>query len=247
MADEENNQQNGEPTADPGTPAGEAEEVAADAGEQQAEEAPTEVPEQEAPAEEQPAEEAGDTDGGEGGEDAAAEAPADEPAGDTDAPDAEAGGADDELEGLDWKARRRLERSRRPSDSQPERGVEERAEARRQVRRAAAERRGAYRNRARERRRGSGQGTPAAERSSVAAKERQGRVISNKADKTITVRIDTARRHPVYEKVVRRTNTLHAHDEGNEANEGDLVRLVETRPISRHKRWRLAEILEKAK
>jgi small subunit ribosomal protein S17 len=245
MADEEKNEQNQEPTADPDTPAGEAEDVAADAEEQQAEQAPTEAPEQEAPAEEQPAEEAGDTDGG---EEAAAEAPAEEPAGDSDAPDAEAGGAaDEELEGLDWKARRRLERSRRPSEAQPERSAEERAQARRQRRQGAAERRGAYRNRARERRRGSGPGTPATERSSVAAKERQGRVVSNKADKTITVRIDTARRHPVYEKVVRRTNTLHAHDERNEANEGDLVRLIETRPISRHKRWRLAEILEKAK
>jgi small subunit ribosomal protein S17 len=61
------------------------------------------------------------------------------------------------------------------------------------------------------------------------------------------VRIDSARRHPSYEKIVRRSNTLRAHDERNEANEGDLVRVVETRPLSRSKRWRLTEILERAK
>ncbi len=59
--------------------------------------------------------------------------------------------------------------------------------------------------------------------------------------------IEVARRHPQYEKIVRRSRTLHAHDAGNEAGEGDLVRIVETRPISRTKRWRLVEIVEKAK
>jgi small subunit ribosomal protein S17 len=76
---------------------------------------------------------------------------------------------------------------------------------------------------------------------------RQGRVVSSKPDKTITVQIEVARRHPQYEKIVRRSRTLHAHDAGNEAGEGDLVRVVETRPLSRTKRWRLVEILEKAK
>jgi small subunit ribosomal protein S17 len=61
------------------------------------------------------------------------------------------------------------------------------------------------------------------------------------------VRIESARRHPVYEKVVRRSNTLHAHDEANEANEGDMVRIVETRPLSRTKRWRLLEVVERAR
>jgi len=169
---------------------------------------------------------------------------AEEAAEDASAPQA---GGGEELEGLDWKARRRLERSRQPSEPGPEHSAEERAQARRGRRRASAERRMSYRKRVRERRKGSGEGTAPAERASVAAKVRQGRVISNKADKTITVRIDTARRHPTYEKVVRRSNNLHAHDERNEASEGDLVRLVETRPISRTKRWRLAEVLEKAK
>jgi small subunit ribosomal protein S17 len=61
------------------------------------------------------------------------------------------------------------------------------------------------------------------------------------------VRIEIARRHPVYEKVVRRTNTVHVHDERNEAQEGDVVRVVESRPLSRTKRWRLLEILERAR
>jgi small subunit ribosomal protein S17 len=78
-------------------------------------------------------------------------------------------------------------------------------------------------------------------------KVRQGYVVSDKADKTITVRIDVSRRHQRYEKIVRSTSTLHAHDERNEAHEGDLVRIVETRPLSRTKRWRLTEVLERAR
>src|SRR4051794_13497804 len=78
-------------------------------------------------------------------------------------------------------------------------------------------------------------------------KVRQGRVVSDKADKTIPVRIETARRHRRYEKIVRSSSTLHAHDENNDANEGDLVRVVEARPLSRTKRWRLIEVLERAK
>jgi small subunit ribosomal protein S17 len=86
-----------------------------------------------------------------------------------------------------------------------------------------------------------------AEKDAVAAKTRQGIVVSNKGEKSITVRIDIARRHPTYEKVVRRSRTLHAHDEQNEAGEGDTVRIVETRPLSKTKRWRLVEVLERAK
>ena len=86
-----------------------------------------------------------------------------------------------------------------------------------------------------------------AERDSNAAKVRQGIVVSNKGDKSITVRIDFARRHPTYEKIVRRSRTLHAHDERNEAGEGDVVRIVETRPLSKTKRWRLVDVVEKAR
>ncbi len=78
-------------------------------------------------------------------------------------------------------------------------------------------------------------------------KVRQGVVVSAKADKTINVRIDVARRHRRYHKIMRSSTTLHAHDERNDANEGDTVRIVECRPMSRTKRWRLVEILERAR
>jgi small subunit ribosomal protein S17 len=78
-------------------------------------------------------------------------------------------------------------------------------------------------------------------------KVRQGIVISDRADKTITVRVDVARRHRRYEKIVRSSTTLHAHDESNDAHTGDTVRVIESRPLSRTKRWRLVEVLERAK
>jgi len=78
-------------------------------------------------------------------------------------------------------------------------------------------------------------------------KARQGIVVSDKAAKTITVRVDTSRRHRRYKKIVRSSKVLHVHDEHDEAHEGDLVRVVETRPLSATKRWRLIEILERAK
>jgi len=78
-------------------------------------------------------------------------------------------------------------------------------------------------------------------------KTRQGVVVSAKPDKTITVRIDLTRRHRHYKKIVRGSTTLHAHDERNEAHEGDTVRVMESRPLSRTKRWRLVEILERAR
>jgi len=80
-----------------------------------------------------------------------------------------------------------------------------------------------------------------------ARKTRQGVVVSDKADKTITVRIDIARRHRRYQKIVRSSSTLHAHDESNEAHEGDVVRVIESRPLSRTKRWKLVDVLEKAR
>jgi small subunit ribosomal protein S17 len=77
--------------------------------------------------------------------------------------------------------------------------------------------------------------------------ERQGAVVSAAGDKTIVVRVDTVKAHPMYKKVIRRSTRLHAHDEQNEAKVGDIVRIVETRPLSRLKRWRLQEIVEAAK
>ena len=78
-------------------------------------------------------------------------------------------------------------------------------------------------------------------------KERQGVVTSDKADKTITVRIDLARRHPRYEKIVRTSKSLHAHDEANDAHIGDTVTIREARPLSRTKRWRLVGVVERAR
>jgi len=77
--------------------------------------------------------------------------------------------------------------------------------------------------------------------------ERRGVVVSNAMDKTIVVKVDMIKSHPRYKKVVRRSAKFHAHDEQNAANVGDLVRIVETRPLSATKRWRLAEIVEVAK
>ena len=77
--------------------------------------------------------------------------------------------------------------------------------------------------------------------------ERRGVVVSDAMDKTIVVKVDTIRSHPRYKKVIRRSTKFHAHDEANTAKIGDVVRIVETRPLSKTKRWRLAEILEVAK
>lgn len=78
-------------------------------------------------------------------------------------------------------------------------------------------------------------------------KARIGKVVSNKMDKTIVVAIETLVSHPLYKKSVKRTTKFKAHDENNECNIGDTVRIMETRPLSKEKRWRLVEILERAK
>lgn len=147
---------------------------------------------------------------------------------------------------LPWKERKRLAKSRRPREAKPQRSVEERTEEREARRKRKAEERRKERAAARKERT-KGTGTPVAEKDSNAAKVRQGVVVSDKGQKSITVRVDIVRRHPTYEKVIRRSRTLHAHDERNEAGEGDTVRVVETRPMSKTKRWRLVEVLEKAK
>ena len=78
-------------------------------------------------------------------------------------------------------------------------------------------------------------------------KTRTGIVVSDKMDKTITVAVRDNVRHPLYGKIVKRTYKLKAHDENNDAHEGDTVRVMETRPLSKDKRWRLVEIVERAK
>ena len=78
-------------------------------------------------------------------------------------------------------------------------------------------------------------------------KTRVGKVVSDKMDKTIVVAIEDNVKHPLYKKIVKRTYKLKAHDENNEWNIGDRVKVMETRPLSKDKRWRLVEIIEKAK
>ena len=78
-------------------------------------------------------------------------------------------------------------------------------------------------------------------------KTRVGKVVSNKMDKTITVAVKWKEKHPIYGKFVNKTKKYHAHDEKNECNIGDTVRLMETRPLSKTKRWRVVEIIERAK
>ena len=78
-------------------------------------------------------------------------------------------------------------------------------------------------------------------------KSRTGVVVSDGMDKTVVVQVESRKPHRLYEKMVRRTSKLHAHDEANEAKVGDVVRLMETRPLSKTKRWRIVEIVEKAK
>jgi small subunit ribosomal protein S17 len=78
-------------------------------------------------------------------------------------------------------------------------------------------------------------------------KTRIGKVVSDKMDKTIVVAVETSVKHPLYKKIIKRTFKLKAHDENNECSAGDRVRVMETRPLSKDKRWRLVEIVEKAR
>ena len=76
-------------------------------------------------------------------------------------------------------------------------------------------------------------------------KNRFGRVVGNRMDKTVVVAVETPSRHPLYQKTIKRAVKYKAHDEKNECRRGDMVRIVEARPLSRHKRWRVAEIITK--
>jgi len=78
-------------------------------------------------------------------------------------------------------------------------------------------------------------------------KTRVGKVVSDKMDKTIVVAVESRVAHPLYKKIIKRTYKLKAHDENNDCGSGDTVRVMETRPISKDKRWRLVEVIEKAK
>src|SRR6266511_2554043 len=142
---------------------------------------------------------------------------------------------------------RKLARSRASGPPGPQRSPEDRASERAERRRSGQETRRRHRA-ARRRKRGEpGTGTAPAERVPGPKKVRQGTVVAAGADKTITVEIRVVRRHATYEKVGRRTSKLRAHDESNQAQEGDVVRVIEARPLSRTKRWRLLDVVEKAR
>ncbi len=158
------------------------------------------------------------------------------------------------VEQVSSKERRRRARSKHTGEAKSPRTPEERHAERLAERKAKAARRRTRRlqerAKAAERRKSAPAQEPLppvhAPREGT-RKVRQGIVVSDKADKTITVRIDTARRHRRYEKIVRSSSTLHAHDENNDAHEGDTVRVIESRPLSRSKRWRLIDVLERAR
>jgi small subunit ribosomal protein S17 len=197
-------------------------------------------------AEAAPSEEAAQAAGEEArAEEVAAEAPAPE----APAPAQAAPEPAEPEEQLSPKERRRAARSHHTGEALPQRSAQERAQERAEERAVKARHRRAYRVKERERRRSEPRGeAPAPEpRETGRPKVRQGVVVSDRADKTITVRIDIARPHRMYKKIVRTSSTLHAHDEGNEAHTGDTVRVVESRPLSRTKRWRLVEVLERAR
>jgi small subunit ribosomal protein S17 len=152
------------------------------------------------------------------------------------------------VEILTPKERRQRLRQRRAAPTAPQRSPEERKAERDALRSKNAKARTLRRSKLRAKKPATTAAVAEAPvREAGTQKTRQGIVVSDKAAKTITVRIDTSRRHRRYQKIVRSSKTLHAHDENNEAHEGDLVRLIETRPLSATKRWRLAEIVERAR
>jgi small subunit ribosomal protein S17 len=162
-------------------------------------------------------------------------------------PPSSAAESDEPAEILKPKERRRRARQLRQAPTRATRTPQERQEERDALRAQNAKARTHRRHKVRAKKPAASAAVELAEpQMRGTQKTRQGIVVSDKAAKTITVRIDTSRRHLRYQKIVRSSKTLHAHDEHDEAHEGDLVRLVETRPLSATKRWRLVEIVERA-
>jgi small subunit ribosomal protein S17 len=149
--------------------------------------------------------------------------------------------------------RRRTRAARAAAPPRPQLSPEERQAERAAERRRQAGVRSARRKHEREKARAARDGQfaqpmePRREQHPGQQKTRQGIVVSDRASKTIVVRIDVARRHRSYDKVVRTSTTLHAHDEREDAHTGDTVIVRESRPLSRTKRWRLVEVVERAK
>ena len=200
-----------------------ATEPAAEAETPVADEAPAaeETPAEEAPAEETAAEEPAAEEPAAEAEASAAEEPA-EPA----APEEPAAAAPEEPAAPAPQSQPKQKHKRLPRPLRPKKG--------RRVRTPATERKPISREEKPEHDRGRRQ-------------ERRGVVVSDAMDKTIVVKVDSIRQHKKYKKVIRRSTKFHAHDEQNSAHIGDVVRIVETRPLSKTKRWRLAEIVEVAK
>jgi small subunit ribosomal protein S17 len=212
------------------------------------EETPEETPAEETPAAEAPVEETPAAEA----EAPAEEAPAAEPEAEAPAAEPEPEATPDIDPSLPRKERLRLLKSRESGAAKPTRSPEDRQADRVALRKQKAAARSRRRKQEREKSRAArteqpAEVTPPKEHGPGRPKTRTGIVVSDKADKTITVRIEDARRHRRYEKIVRSTSTLHAHDEANDAHEGDRVTVIESRPLSRTKRWRLIEVLERAK
>jgi small subunit ribosomal protein S17 len=178
-------------------------------------------------------------------------ASSDEGAGDTSTVDApEAAEPQEVLAPKERRARKRAAKA--PAAAGPK-TVEERSAERLAARAHKAKLRRNYRERAKTKAAAARKDQPtpepdvAPEHGPGRAKVRQGVVVSDKADKTIVVRVDVTRRHRRYGKILRTSTKLHVHDERNDAGAGDTVRVIECRPMSRTKRWRLTDVLEKAK
>lgn len=150
--------------------------------------------------------------------------------------------------------KRAWHRQRSGATANAPKSIEEKAEERKALRKQKAVARRRRRIQEREKKAvklgaeaGTDRGTPTPEHVPGRLQVRQGVVVSAKGDKTLAVRIDHSKRHPKYKKIVRHTTKLYAHDEQNDAGEGDVVRIESSRPLSRTKRWTLAEIVERAK
>src|SRR4051794_29948699 len=155
--------------------------------------------------------------------------------------------------GATRKERNAAARAAKAKPASGPRTLEERLAERAAHRERNARQRRAYRAKQKVKRAEARAATPAVEEQHAPEhgpgkpKVRQGVVTSDKADKTITVRVDLARRHRRYHKILRSSITLHVHDESNDAHTGDTVRVQECRPMSRSKRWRLLDVLERAR
>ncbi len=170
-----------------------------------------------------------------------------EPASAPSSPRPHGGGPQEVLPPKERRARARAAKAAKVKAAGP-RTPEQRQEARVAERRQKAEHRRAGRAKAKAKAsHGAVTETPPREHAPRVQKVRQGVVVSDRAAKTITVRIDTARRHRRYDKIVRTSRTLHAHDESNDAHIGDTVIVREARPLSATKRWRLVEVVQRAK